>query len=256
MSAMRRLLAIVLMLSAAAAAQQARKPARRNVLPQRAESRAPELLSEPHHRKLYEDADVRVFVLELPPGASTRRHWHELPSLTVALEDADISISGKITPGRMQLGPGQVQVGKGGAEQEEKNEAAQPLRALVIELKHGLGEDDVLCGLDQPPCKGAYVGGELKVGTYAVSPLFETRDLKLAETTIDPGVSVTREAHNGGYLRIPITPGRVAETVDGGEPFDSAMRPGTIVAVVPGRSTLTNRGDQVLRFLTLECKHP
>ena len=248
---MRRLLAILLMFSAAAA-QQARKPARRNVLPQRAESRAPELLSEPNHRKLYEDADVRVFALELPPGASTRRHLHELPFLTVALEDADISISGKITPGRMQLGPGQVQVGKGGAEQEEKNEAAQPLHALVIELKHGLGEDDVLCGLDKAPCKGAYVGGELKIGTYAVSPLFETRSLKLAETTIDPGVSVTR---NGGYLRIPVTPGRVAESMDGGEPFDSTMRPGTVVAVVPGRSTLTNRGDQVLRFLILECKH-
>lgn len=216
--------------------------------------RAGDLRAEPHHRLLFENEHMRAYRLELPPGGATARHPHAHASLLIALEESDLVLSGGVRSQRATLAPGQMQVLVGGGGREERNASQAPLRALAVELLHGLGEEEVLCGLDRGACPT--VGqSDLRRGGYSVSTLFETRRVRVTETILDPGAGFYPSPQAAEYLVVPLTESRLREQVDRWIPTVHRLQPGLVEWEAAAERALTNLGEQPARFLTIACKN-
>lgn len=222
--------------------------------PREAAPAVQELAAERHHKLLLENEHVAVYELALAPGEATAGHRHQNAFLLIALTEGELVVGGKAPAVRAALGRGQMQIFKGEVEPVERNTGATPFRALVIELRHGLGQDEVVCGLDRPPCRDIDVGGDMMTGTYTVTPLFQTGALKAEEYALDPGVQLYPQ-HRFDHLMVPVEDAHLQEVVNSGEPVAREYKAGEVSWRQPVRMLkLINAGEERARFLTVECR--
>ncbi len=244
-------LILVCALSVAAAQQ---VPAeKRGFLASKAVPRVADLRQEPNHRLVFENHHLRAFRLDLPPGAATARHPHAHAWLMVALDEGEVVLGEGARAQRTQLRPGQMQVVVGDSARQERNPGPSPFRSLAIELRHGLEEEEVLCGLGAAPCQ-AVVETDPRRGGYSVATLFETSRVRVRETVLDAGAGFAPTSIAGEYLVVPLNESRLREQVGRWIPTVRLLRPGQVEWEAAGERTLLNVGDQPARFLTIECK--
>jgi hypothetical protein len=94
-----------------------------------------EITAEPHHHQTFANAQVRVFIAELPPHAETQMHWHRHDYIYVTLGDSEVAntVQGK-DPVTVKLQDGQTGFLSGNFAHVARNLRDQPFRIVNIEL--------------------------------------------------------------------------------------------------------------------------
>jgi hypothetical protein len=94
-----------------------------------------EITAEPHHHQTFTNAQVRVFIAELPPHAETLMHWHRHDYVYVTLGDSQVqnTVKGK-APVTVKLHDGQTGFLSGNFAHIARNLSDQPFRIVNVEF--------------------------------------------------------------------------------------------------------------------------
>jgi quercetin dioxygenase-like cupin family protein len=103
------------------------------------------------NKLLFENDFVRVWEMDLAPGARSDRHRHDLPYLLCVLEgsrvDAEIEGAGRV---ELPVQPGSVFFVPPGATETAINASAERFREILIELKQAAGSAPQFASANAP----------------------------------------------------------------------------------------------------------
>jgi hypothetical protein len=145
--------------------------------------------AEPLHQLVMENDQVRVYRLEIQPGAETLLHEHVRDFVTIMLTDADLTetLPGK-SPRVLSAANGEVAFAEGKLSHKLKNEGRNATTELVIELKHHWASEIRICEF---PDQCAH---KIKLGDSAIgetTSLFSNGFLTAYRHRLDPGGTLT-----------------------------------------------------------------
>jgi quercetin dioxygenase-like cupin family protein len=213
-------------------------------------SREVEITAEPHHRLVFENAQVRVFFVDVAPHTDTLMHSHRHDYIYVMLGASEVvnEVQGK-PPAPAKLQDGQVALVPGNFAHIVHNDA-QPFRNLTIELL----EDDKLrqSSFKWDETRGLEI---LHGGTKEI--LFVKDGIRATEFELQPGGVVPMHPHPGPHLLVAETDFDIRSDVEGTGPMSGPM-PGHFmsgqVKWLPGNysHSITNTGKTKAKFITLE----
>src|SRR4051794_12581195 len=142
--------------------------------------------AEPHHHLALENAQVRVFRVEVAPHTATLMHRHGRDYFFVTLGAAEIEndVAGK-PPASVKLQDGEVRFSPGGFAHLAKNLGDTPFRNVTIELLQTAAA----------PAPATAGGGdekprELPGGT--ITPLFVKDGVRVSEVRLKPGGAIPK----------------------------------------------------------------
>lgn len=94
-----------------------------------------EIAAEPHHHLTFTNAQVRVFVAEVPPHSETLLHRHRYDYVYVALGASEVvnAVAGK-DPVTVKLADGETRFAPGNFAHISRNLADRPFRVVTIDL--------------------------------------------------------------------------------------------------------------------------
>ena len=197
--------------------------------------------AEPHHHLVLENAQVRVFQVEVAPHASTLMHRHNRDYIFVTLGPAEIEndVAGK-PPASLKLQDGETRFSTGGFAHLAKNLADTPFRNVTIELL-------------QPgkAAEGAGKPRELPGGTIA--PILVKDGVRVSDVRLKAGGAIPRHHHDGPHLIVAVTDLTLRNEVEGQAAVTRPLKAGE-VAWIPGgiTHTVTNEAAGEARLITLE----
>jgi quercetin dioxygenase-like cupin family protein len=213
-----------------------------------AEAPAVEITAEPAHHLTFENEHVRVFLVEVAPGAATLLHQHRHDYLFVTLGDAQIGndVQGK-SPVEVRLADGETRFSAGDFSHIARNLKDTPFRNVTIELM----QDAKLRQARSPWPPEAegnkeFPGGRIKV-------LFIRDGARVSEVEIQPGATVPSHHHDGPHLAVAVSDAELRSDVEGKAPVPATFRSGE-VKWLPGNftHTLTNTGKSPAWLVTVE----
>jgi quercetin dioxygenase-like cupin family protein len=207
-----------------------------------------EITAEPHHRLVFENAQVRVFFVDVAPHTDTLLHAHRHDYVYVMLGASEVvnQVEGK-PPVTSKLQDGQAALIPGNFSHVVHN-GAQPFRNLTVELlqddklRHSTFKWDATRGLDI-----------LQGGTAEI--LFVQDGIRATEFELQPGGVVPTHHHPGPHLLVAVTDFDLHEHhVNDVHPPDLAHFMAGQVQWLPGgySSSLINTGKTPAKFVTLE----
>jgi oxalate decarboxylase/phosphoglucose isomerase-like protein (cupin superfamily) len=210
-----------------------------------------ELTAEPHHQLVFENAQVRVFNVDVSPHTDTLMHWHHHDYIYVMLGASEVvnAVKGK-DPVTAKLQDGQAGFAPGNFAHIVHN-GSQPFRNLTIELR----QDDRL-HKSSPHWDPAHPDEDrgldiLHGGTKEI--LFVKDGVRVSQLELQPGGMVPTHHHAGPHLVVALTDYELRSDVEGKPPVTVTMKRGEIKWVQGGFShTLTNTGKTQAKFVTLE----
>ena len=210
-----------------------------------------ELTAEPHHQLVFENAQVRVFNVDVAPHTDTLMHWHHHDYMYVMLGASEVvnAVKGKDpVPGKLQ--DGQAGFAPGNFAHIVHN-GSQPFRNITIELR----QDDKL-HKSSPHWDPAHPEDDrgldvLHGGTKEI--LFVKDGIRVSQLEFQPGGVEPLHHHAGPYLIVALTDYELRSDVEGKPPATVTMKRGEI-KWVPGAfsHTLTNTGKTQAKLVTLE----
>jgi quercetin dioxygenase-like cupin family protein len=209
-----------------------------------------EITAEPHHRLVFENAQVRVFFVDVAPHTDTLLHTHRHDYIYVMLGASEVvndvqgkpSVTAKLTDGQSALIPGNFS--------HVVHNLDHPFRNLTVELleddklRHSTYKWDQTRGLDI-----------LHGGTAEI--LFVQDGIRVTEFELQPGGVVPTHHHAGPHLLVAVTDLDIRSDVEGTGPMSGPM-PGHFmsgqVKWLPGgySHSITNTGQAPAKFVTLE----
>jgi len=150
-----------------------------------------DLSHEPHHKLLFENAQVRAFSLELQPNEATLPHRHNNLYAYISLDTVTIAneVRGR-TPVVIALDAGEVHTSRGGFTLAERNTSSQAAHLVVIEA------------LKQDASPFATPMGGFRYHEAAFGELFQFPAMRGYAMTIAAGGHT--EEHHEGYDRLVI----------------------------------------------------
>ncbi|HSY91625.1 MAG TPA: hypothetical protein VK812_09650 [Candidatus Binatus sp.] len=210
-----------------------------------------EITAEPHHRLVFENAQVRVFNVDVAPHTDTLLHRHRHDYLYVTLGDSEVvnAVQGK-DPVTVNLQDGQTGFLTGGYAHIARNVSNSSFRNVTVELlqddklRHSTFQWDATRGLDI-----------LRGGTAEI--LFVKDGIRVTEFELQPGGVVPTHHHAGPHLLVAVTDLDIRSDVEGTGPMSGPM-PGHFmsgqVKWLPGgySHSITNTGQAPAKFVTLE----
>ena len=210
-----------------------------------------EITAEPHHRLVFENAQVRVFNVDVAPHTDTLLHRHRHDYLYVTLGDSEVvnAVQGK-DPVTVNLQDGQTGFLTGGYAHIARNVSNSSFRNVTVELlqddklRHSTFQWDATRGLDI-----------LRGGTAEI--LFVKDGIRVTEFELQPGGVVPTHHHAGPHLLVAVTDLDIRSDVEGTGPMSGPM-PGHCmsgqVKWLPGgySHSITNTGQAPAKFVTLE----
>ena len=209
-----------------------------------------EITAEPHHRLVFENAQVRVFFVDVAPHTDTLLHTHRHDYIYVMLGASEVvndvqgkpSVTAKLTDGQSALIPGNFS--------HVVHNLDHPFRNLTVELL----EDDKLrhstYKWDQTRGLEILHGGTAEI-------LFVKDGIRVTEFELQPGGVVPTHHHAGPHLLVAVTDLDIRSDVEGTGPMSGPM-PGHFmsgqVKWLPGgySHSITNTGQAPAKFVTLE----
>jgi quercetin dioxygenase-like cupin family protein len=209
-----------------------------------------EITAEPHHRLVFENAQVRVFFVDVAPHTDTLMHAHRHDYIYVMLGASEVvnQVEGK-PPVTAKLTDGQVAFIPGNFSHVVHN-LDHPFRNLTVELlqddklRHSTFRWDATRGLEI-----------LHGGTAEI--LFVQDGIRVTEFELQPGGVVPTHHHAGPHLLVALTDLDIRSDVEGTGPMSGPM-PGHFmsgqVKWLPGgySHSITNTGQAPAKFVTLE----
>jgi quercetin dioxygenase-like cupin family protein len=210
------------------------------------------ITAEPAHHPAFENAHVRVFRLDVPPGGATllHKHIHDYFLISLGLGEFENAVVGKDAI-RVKLADGDVRFAPGGFTHVAKNLATSPLRNLTIELLQGE------TGAAQPvaPTPEELKPRELPGGT--VTLLMVKDGVRVSDVRLQAGGTLPKHHHAGPHLVVAVTDLALRSEVEGKAPSTREMKAGE-VAWIPGGIThsVTNTASGAARLITLDFAQP
>lgn len=206
-----------------------------------------EITAEPHHRLVFENAQVRVFNVDVPPHTETLMHWHRHDYIFVTIGAAQIvnAVAGK-DPVPLTLPDGDVRFVSAPFAHTFRNISAQPFRNVTIELL----QDDQLRSstFKWDATRGLDI---LHGGTSEI--LFVKDAVRVSNFELQPGGMIPMHRHEGPRLLVAITDLELRSDVAGKTPSTIAMKQSEIKWLPASSSqTLTHASEGVAKFITLE----
>ena len=208
-----------------------------------------EITSEPHHHLTFQNQDVRVFNVEVEPGAQTMMHWHHHDYIAVTLSEAEVSNSVKDKPTvALKLAEGDTRFAAGNFVHFVKDVGPQAFRNVTIELLQDetLRASEAAGRIKWDEERGLDV---LEGGTRDI--LFVKDGVRASEFELQPG-GVAPEFHRAGpILLVAISDLQLHK--NGAASVFSQMKSGDHIWVGADESFgMTNTGPKTAKFVTLE----
>jgi quercetin dioxygenase-like cupin family protein len=199
--------------------------------------------AEAHHHLVLENAQVRVFQVEIAPHAATLMHRHARDYVFVSLGAAEFEndVAGK-PPVTVKLQDGETRFSAGGFAHIVKNLAETPFRNVTIEL---------LQPAPTTPGGGDEKPRELPGGT--ITPLFVKDGVRVSDVRLKAGGVIPKHHHDSPHLVVAVTDLSLRNEVEGQAAVTRTLKAGE-VAWIPGgiTHTLTNVASGEARMITLE----
>lgn len=199
--------------------------------------------AEPHHHLVLDNAQVRVFQVEVAPHSETLMHRHNRDYVYVNLRPAEIEndVAGK-PPVSLKLQDGETRFTSGGFAHVAKNLADTPFRNVTIELLQP--GPATAGGEDQKPRELAGV---------TITPVFVKDGVRVSDIRLKAGGAIPRHHHEGPHLVVAVTDLTLRNEVEGQAATTRTLKAGE-VAWIPGgiTHTVTNAAPGEARLITLE----
>ena len=211
-----------------------------------------EITAEPHHHLALENAYVRAFNVEVPPGQATLMHRHRHDYIYVVLGRTEISnqVEGK-PPVAMKLQDGETHSLDGGFAHIAASTGSTPFRNITIELLQ-----DEQARKSPPPRWGANGEDErglrvLDGGTIDI--MFVKDGVRVSEVDLQPGGVNPLHHHIGPHLVVALTDINLRSESAGQPPAETHLKAGEIKWVLGNIThSTTNIGQQPAKMITLE----
>jgi quercetin dioxygenase-like cupin family protein len=210
-----------------------------------------EITAEPHHHFIFENAQVRVFNVDVPAHSDTLMHWHrhDYVYVTLGLSHVSNDVKGK-APVAVTLQDGDTRFLPATFAHIARNLSDQPFRNVTIELmqdeklrqaaKEGKAKWDEDRGMDI-----------LQGGTKQI--LWVNDGIRATEFELQPGGVVPLHRHTGPHLLVAVSDIEIRSDVEGQGPMPGHFKSGDSKWLPAAYShSITNVGKQPAKFVTLE----
>ena len=209
------------------------------------------LSQEPHHQLMYENADMKIYDVVVPPGQSTLLHQHSDDYIFITLGNASITEEkpGQ-APVQLSLPDGSVRFAKGGFSHIVTNDGNRPFHNLTIEFANSHltaggcscngGPTDSICACpNAPPLPANWT---LRIG-----------QVSLAGVTLAPGAEYDITSTRTTRFLVAVTPFDLLD-VTTHDPRNLHIRlpEGRFHWLSPGPHKIQNLSSQPLRFISVE----
>ena len=206
-----------------------------------------EITAEPEHHLVLENEFVRVFKVEVPPGAVTLLHRHRHDYVFVTLGNAHVSnqVEGKPAVD-VTLTDGEARFVPGNFAHVARNLSEQPFRNVTIELMQDEKLRVAPSGWPEENREKTFPGGH--------SRIVSVKDgVRVSEVDLDPGAVVPSHHHDGPHLLIAVTGLDLRSEVQGQGPASGKFKIGDVIWIPGGDThTITNIGKDAAIFVTVE----
>ena len=211
-------------------------------------SEAVEITAEPMHHPAISNDQVRVFQVEVPPGASTLLHHHGHDYVFVTLGESHVSNEVRDKPpAELKLTDGETRFTPGNFEHAARNLSDQPFRNVTIELM----QDEKLRDAPSPWPEG----GDRELPGVRLKVLFVRDGARVSTVELQPGATVPSHHHDGPHLVVAVSDLELRNDVEGRPPTLAQLKAGDVKWVPGGFThTLTNTGKAPARLVTVEFR--
>jgi quercetin dioxygenase-like cupin family protein len=201
------------------------------------------ITAEPHHHLVLENAQVRVFLVEVAPHTATlmHRHDHDYFFVTLGATEIENDVAGK-PPISLKLQDGETRFSTGGFAHIAKDLGDTPFRNVTIEL------------LQPGPATAG--GGDEKpreLPGATITPVLVKDGVRVSDVRLKAGGTIPRHHHDDPHLVVAVTDLNLRSEVEGQAAATRTLKAGE-VAWIPGgiTHTLTNLAPGEARLITLE----
>lgn len=199
---------------------------------------------EPAHRLVLQNEKVRVFDVELPPGADSLWHVHRYDGISVRLADATVADESQDGQAEtLHLRQGAVAFGATPTPRTHRvrNAGETTFRNIYIEL---LTDDDV--GKDRP--------GTAAVATDRRAD-FENDRVRVLRRILAPGESTPVHTHSSSGIAVPVTEGRLEISYPEATARTLDVKAGAVQWIRSGTThALKNVGAAPIEIVDVELK--
>lgn len=207
-----------------------------------------EITSEPSHHQIFQNADVRVFKVEIAPHAATLMHRHHHDYFFVALAPATISseVPGK-PPATLKIQQGEVRFAEGNFVHVAKNLGDQPFPHVTVEyLKDAEAHKTPPPQWDEERALHVHMNGTQDV-------LFVKDGVRVSDFQLQPGGMVHNQHHPGPRLIIAVSDIDIKSSIAGKGNTPIQLKSGGVMWLKGGTTDmLMNAGKSPARWVTLE----
>jgi quercetin dioxygenase-like cupin family protein len=210
---------------------------------------AVEITAEPMHHLVVDNEQVRAFLVEVAPHASTLLHHHGHDYLFVTLGESHVAneVLGK-PPVELKLADGETRFTPGNFAHVAKNLSDQPFRNVTIELMQDEKMRDA-------PSPWPPEGGSLERPGVKIKVLFVRDGARVSSVELAPGATVPAHHHDGPHLMVAVSDLDLRSDIEGQGAVPAQFKAGTAKWLPGGYThTLTNTGKEPARMVTVEFK--
>jgi quercetin dioxygenase-like cupin family protein len=213
-----------------------------------------EITAEPSHHLILQNDQVRVFYVDVPPGAETLTHWHRHDYIFVTLGPTEIvnAVKGK-DPITQKLADGDTRLVPGNFAHHVHDTGLTDFRNVTIEIlqdeklrQSSLGQSTT--SWDEDRALDILEGGTKQI-------LWIKDGIRATEYELQPAATAPVPISDAPYLLVAITDLELLQTdpnASVGASDRIHLKPGEVRWIPsPHRHGLTHRGPAV-KFITLE----
>jgi hypothetical protein len=209
------------------------------------------VLQDPHFRLMYQDDDMQILDLVIPPGQSTLLDEYDNNYLSINFGQSTIATQNPgLAPQPLSLPDGAVRFGEAGSSFTLTNDGSREFHALtIVFLNQRLtargcscngGPADAVCSCPNAPPLPA--NWSRRIG-----------QVELAGVTLAPGAIYDNESTRTTRFLVALTPLDVLDsTIHEPKNLEIRLPEGWYLWLSPGPHKIQNLGSQPIRFVSVE----
>ena len=212
-----------------------------------------EITAEPSHHQIFQNDQVRVFYVDVAPGAGTLTHWHRHDYVFVTLGPTEIinAVEGK-APIPQKLADGDTRLVPGNFAHHVHDTAPTDFRNVTVEILQDEKLRQSTASWDEDRSLDILEGGTKQI-------LWIKEGIRATEFELQQAAAVPSSPHSHPLLLVAVSDFDLflqdPRTHSSNEPKPAAKHfaSGSAIWLAPGFSRpLTNAGHSIAKFVTLE----
>lgn len=212
-----------------------------------------EMEADPDFHSELNNKNAKIFDVEIPAHESTGLDIHEHDYVVLSLGKSSFEVAGDSNSFPMEIGPGEMQVLKGGWPHRLVNKTDAPLHLVEMEVERGIDPEHPRCGLAAAECTDGEFGED--DGGFTTSTLFETRTIKLNRLDLDAGATLPKHSHVDSHVLIALADMKLSDQETDKDAKTLQLNAGEVVWYEGATEhKLTNLGKENAPIITVEFK--